>query len=135
MYSEANPYTNVNFVEEFGDFIGDRLDDIDILVEDFEFHVKHVNDSENVMLHNLLDSFGQIQNVDFPTHQSEHTLGLIVIKEKDNFSISDPVEKCCILNCSFGHSCISINRPHVNLKTKRSIRIENFNEVKIIRIG
>ena len=47
-YSRDNPYTGFKFVEEFWDFLGDRLNNANIIMGDFNFHVEDVKDSENV---------------------------------------------------------------------------------------
>ena len=74
-YSQGNPYTGFKFVEEFGDFLGDRLNNTNIIMGDFNFHVEDVKDYENLAFQDLLQSFGLIQHVGCPTHQSGHTLG------------------------------------------------------------
>ena len=79
--SENNPYTGFTFVDECGDFLGDRLNNIDMLVGGLNFHAEDVKNSANVVFQDLLYSFGLKQHVDCPTHQSGHTLDLIITKE------------------------------------------------------
>ena len=83
----------LKFVEEFRDVLGDRLNNTNIIREDFNFHVEDVKDMENLGFQDLLQSFGLIQHVDCPAHQSGHTLDLIIAKEEDTLFISDPVDK------------------------------------------
>ena len=47
-YSRGNPYTGFKFVDEFGDFLGNILNITNIIMGDFNFHVKDVKDSENL---------------------------------------------------------------------------------------
>ena len=47
-YSGGNPYTGFKFVEVFGDFLGDRLCNIDIVAGDIKVHAKNVKDSKNL---------------------------------------------------------------------------------------
>ena len=70
-YSGGNSHTGFRFVEEFGDLLGDRLKNIDMRVKHLNFPVK---DSKNLAFQDLLESFGLIQNVECPAHQSGHTL-------------------------------------------------------------
>ena len=92
-YSRDNLYTGFKFVEEFGDFLGDRLHNTNIIMGDFNFHVEDVKDSENLAFQDLLQSFGLIQHMGCTTHQSGHTLDLIITKEEDTLCVSDPVDK------------------------------------------
>ena len=71
------------FLAEFGDFLGDRLNNTDMLMWDFNCHVEDVKDSKNLAFQDLLESFGLIQCVACPMHQSGHTLDLIITKEED----------------------------------------------------
>ena len=64
---------------------------------DYNFHVEDVNDSEHLAFQDVLQSFGLIQHVGFPTHQSRHTLDLIIAREDDTLCISDPVDKFYIV--------------------------------------
>ena len=47
-YSRGNLYTCFKFVEEFGDFLGDKLNNTNIITGDFNFHVEVVKDSANL---------------------------------------------------------------------------------------
>ena len=47
---------------KFGDFPGNRLQNIDMLAGDFNFHVGDVKDSENLAYQHLLQSVWLIQN-------------------------------------------------------------------------
>ena len=54
------------FIEEYEDFLGDILDNTNIIMGDFNFYVEDVKDSENLAFQNLLQSFGLIQHVGCP---------------------------------------------------------------------
>ena len=79
-YSRGNPYTGFKFVERSGDFLGDILNNTNKIMGDFNFHVDDVKDSENLVFQDLQQSFGLIQHVGCPTHQSGHALDLILTK-------------------------------------------------------
>ena len=68
-YLRGNPNTGFKFVEEYWDFLWDRLNNTNIIMEDFNFHVENVKNSENLAFQDLLQSLGLIQKVGCPTHQ------------------------------------------------------------------
>ena len=98
---------------------------------DFNFHVEDVKDIENLVFQNLLQSFGLIQHVGCPTHQSGHNLDLIITKEEDTLCISDLVDKFYISDHNFVHSEIRVNRPQPVRKTIRTRRMRNVEEKEI----
>ena len=83
----------------------------------------------------LLQSFGLIQHVGCPTHQSRHTLDLIITKEDVTLYVSDPVDKFYISDHSFVHSEIRVNKPKVIRKTIKTRRMKNVEENKIKKKG
>ena len=46
-----------------------RLNNIDMLLRNFNLHVEDVRGSENLAFQDILESFGLVQYMDFPTHQ------------------------------------------------------------------
>ena len=76
----------------------------------------------------LLESFGLIQHVGCPIHQSGHTLNLIITKEEDTLCISDPVDKFYISDHSFVLSEIRVNKPQAVRRTIRTRRMRVFEE-------
>ena len=98
---------------------------------DINFHVEDVKDSENLAFQVLLQLFGLIQCVGCSTHQSGHTLNLIITKEQDTLCVSDPVDKFYISDHSFVHAEIRVNRPKVIRRTIRTRRMKNAEENKI----
>ena len=117
-YSRDNPYRGFKFVEAFGDFLGDRINNTDMIVGELNFYMEDVKDSENVVFQDLLESYGLIQHVGCPTHQSGHTSDLIVIKERDTFRISDHVDKLNISDHQF-YLEIGVNQPQAVRRTRR----------------
>ena len=91
-YSRGNLCTGLKFVEEFGYFLRDRLNNTNIIMGDFNSHVEDVQDSKHLAFQCLFQSLGLIQHVDYPTHLSGHTLDLIITKEEDTLCVSDWVD-------------------------------------------
>ena len=129
-YSRGNLYTDFWFVEEFGDFLGERLKNTKAIMGDFNFHVEDVKDSENLAFQDLLKSSGLIQYVGCLTHQSGHTLDFIITKEEDTLCISDPVDKFYISHHSFVHSEIRVNRQKVIRRTISTRRMKDVEGMK-----
>ena len=130
-YSRGNPYTGFKFVKESGDFLGDRLNNTNIIMGDFKFHVEDVKDSEILAFKDLLQLFGLIQHVGCTTHQSGHTLDLIITKEDNNLCVSDPVDKFYISDHSFVHSEIRVHKPQAIKRTIRTRITRNVEENEI----
>ena len=118
-------------MEEFGDFLRGRLNNTNIIMGDFNFHVEDIKYSKNLAFKDLLQSFGLIQHVGCPTYQSGHTLDLIITKEEDTLCVSDPVDKFYISDHSFVHSEIRINKPQVIRRAIRTRRMRNVEENEI----
>ena len=97
----------------------------------FNFHVEDVKDSEILAFKDLLQSFGLIQHVGCPTHQSGYTLDLIITKEEDALCVSDLVDKFYISDHSFVHSEIRANRPQAVRRTIRTRIMSNVEEKEI----
>ena len=63
-------------MEEFGDFLGGKLNNIDLQGGNFK----------NLEFQDALEFFGQVQHVDCLIHQLGYTLDLIISKERDIFA-------------------------------------------------
>ena len=81
--------------------------------------------------HYLLQSCGLIQHVGCPTHQSRHTLDLIITKEEVTLYVSDRVDTFDISDNIFVHSEIRVNKPQAVRRTIRTRRMRNFEEKEI----
>ena len=79
----------------------------------------------------LHQSFGLIQYVGCPTHQSGHTLDFIITKEEDTLHVSDQVDTFYISEDSSVHSEIRINKPHAVRRNIRTRRMRNVEEKEI----
>ena len=80
------------FLDEFPDFDGDITDNYKKLVifGDIKIHC-HIDDNNKMQcLDNILDSFDLKQKVDVPTHESGHTLDVLITPTLDNLIISLP---------------------------------------------
>ena len=83
--SRANNATCGQFMSEFADYISDLVSHPGelLIVGDFNFHMNEPNDPNASIFLNLLTSFGLAQHVRGPTHQSGHTLDLVITRSVD----------------------------------------------------
>ena len=87
-----HPVTLVIFIDEFPDFTGDRVDSYKKFINcgDISIHCDLDDNYEKQCLDNILDSFGLKQMIDVPTHESGHTLDVLITPTLDNLIISSP---------------------------------------------
>ena len=130
-YSRGNLYTGFMFVQKFGDFLGDRLNNTNIIMGDFNFHVEDVKDSENFGFSGSTSVIWADTTCRLPNTSSGHTLDLIITKEEDTLCVLDPVDKFYISDHSFVHSEIRVNKPQAVRRTIRNRRMRTFEEKEI----
>ena len=89
-----------------------------MITGDFNIHVDVVEDPGRVTFLDLLEAMGLLQHVTTPTHDSLHTLNLIITRQCDalvkdppvsDYHISDHWSVTCLLN---------LNKPIITRKTK-----------------
>ena len=87
-----HPVTSAIFLDEFPDFVGDIVDSSNkfIICVDINKHCYMDDNYEKQCLDNILDSFDLKQMVDVPTHESGHTLDVLITPTLDNLIISSP---------------------------------------------
>ena len=65
-----------------------------LIAGDFNIHVDVPGNAESVCLKELLESMGLQQHVNEPTHESGHTLDLIITRQCDSLLANIPVTDC-----------------------------------------
>ena len=91
-YCLMHPVTSAIFLDEFPYFVGDIVDSYKkfIICGDINTHCHMDDNYEKQCLDNILDSFELKQMVDVPTHESGHTLDVLITPTLDNLIISSP---------------------------------------------
>ena len=76
----------LSFLHELSDYIERTIIENGkvILLRDFNFHIKRVDNMDATNFLDFLDSFGQINRVNVPTHRFANTLDLIITSEDDS---------------------------------------------------
>ena len=62
-----------------------------LIAGDFNIHVDVPGNADSVCLKELLESMGLQQHVNVPTHESGHTLDLIITRQCDSLLANIPV--------------------------------------------
>ena len=97
-----------------------------MIAGDFNIHVDVVGDADRVKCLDLLEAMGLLQHVATPTHESGHTLDLIITRQCDalvkdpplsDYHISEHWSVTCLLN---------FDKPIINRKTKTFRKIKNI---------
>ena len=97
-----------------------------LITGDFNIHVDVVGDPNCVKFLDLLEAMGLLQHVTTPTHESGHTLDLIITRQCDalvkdqpfgDYHISDHWSVTCLLN---------LDKPIITRKTKTFRKIKNI---------
>ena len=89
-YSPMHPVILAILLDEFPNFIGDILDSYKkfIICGHINIHCDMGDNYEKQCSDNILDSFDLKQMVDVPTHESGHTLDVLITPTLDNLIIS-----------------------------------------------
>ena len=84
----SNGFTFTQFIDEFIDLLTyiNATHPNSLIVGDFNIHVDNPNSKEGIRFNEILQEYGFIQHVSFPTHSKGHTLDL-VITPKDSLLI------------------------------------------------
>ena len=86
-----HPVMSAIFLDEFPDFVGDILDSYKkfIIYDDINIHCDMDDNYEKKCLDTILDSFDLKQMVDVPTHESEHTLDVLITPTLESHSTKE----------------------------------------------
>ena len=108
-YSPNHPVTTGVFFEEFSDYLESIIFSSEplLVTDDFNIHVDVVGDPDREKFLELLETIRLQQHVVTPTHESRHTLDLIITRQCENlvkttpvsdYHISDHWSVTCLLN-------------------------------------
>ena len=127
-YSPSHPVNIDVFFEEFSAYLESIILSSEplLIAGDFNIHVDVVGDPDRVKFLDLLEAMGLLQHVTTPTHESGHTLDLIITWQCDalvkdppvsDYHISDHWSVTCLLN---------LDKPIITRKTKTFRKIKNI---------
>ena len=94
-YSRNHPVTTSVFFADFSSFLENIMSSVPLLIAgDFNIHVEVPGNAERVCFKELLESTGLQQHVNEPTHESGHTLDLIITRHCDSLLADIHVSDC-----------------------------------------
>ena len=98
-YTSNHPVTTSVFFADFSSFLESIImSSVPLLIAgDFNIHVDVPGNADSVCLKELLESVGLQQHVNEPTHESGHTLDLIITRQCDSLLANIPVTECFLI--------------------------------------
>ena len=133
--SKKNGYTTKQFLDEFSNFVDDRilLPDKLLICGDFNFHVDNQACNDSTQFQSLITSYGLKQLVGVPTHAKGHILDLVLIRSSDTFTSNLEVNDMLLsdhfwvtFTCAFAKP--DIVKKHVSYRNITKICRETFLE-------
>ncbi len=118
-YSKNHPVTDATFIEEIQDYFEsvvlckEKL----LIAGDFNLHVNDESDSYANEFLDILVSFGLVNHVSVPTHESGNTLDLLITRNNNELVLSTPKAGYHISDHCFVSTRLDIPRPDLQLKT------------------
>lgn len=105
-----------------------------LLAGDFNLHVDVADDCGAVKFCNRINIINFRQHVQIPSNRLGHTLDLIISRDVDELTITDPVPTHYVSDHSFIETTLSLRKPSLQVKkliyTKyREINIQSFNYI------
>lgn len=90
--TEAHPVTTSTFFREFSDLLEDCVlcPEKLILTGDFNIHVDDHTSTDATKFTDIMNTFSLQQHVSIPTHDSGHTLDLIITRSTNDIVLSCP---------------------------------------------
>ena len=126
--SKKNGFTNKQFLDEFSNFIDDRilLPDKLVICGDFNFHVDNQSCKDSTSFMSLLKSYGLAQLVAKPTHTKGHTLDLLITRSTETFISNIEVKDMCLSDHFWVHFSSNFTKPGI---TKKHVKYRNISKI------
>ena len=127
-YSSSYPVTVNVFFEEFSAYLESIILSSEplLITGDFNIHVVVVGDPNRVKFLDLLEAMGLLQHVTTPTHESGHTLDLIITRQCDALVKDPPVSDYHISDHGSVTCLLNLDKPIITRKTKTFRKIKNI---------
>ena len=116
--SETHPVPPSVFFREFSHYLENVVLCPEVLVisSDFNFHIDDPFDNDAKKFGDLLETFGLIQHLSFPTHISGHWLDLIITRSFNDIMVRSPHPSFFLSDHCFAECILSIPSPLVTVK-------------------
>ena len=112
-YSIDHPISSTVFFEEFSTYLEDifMAPGILLIAGDFNFHVDCLCDNDAKNFAEILQTYGLQQHVQVPTHESGHTLNIIITRSNNGITVSSPKAALTLSDHFFIECNLNIPRP------------------------
>ena len=133
-YSDVNPVTNSMFIDDFTDWIGERVMTYDniIITGDFNLHVNEVDDPEIQVFNNNITALGFNQVVDFETHKQGNHLDLILVEELSKLKIANCFPGPYLSDHCIVETVLTQNREDMLRKSVTNRKLHNIDQQQLI---
>ena len=130
-YSSNHPVTTSVFFADFSSFLESIImSSVPLLIAgDFNIHVDVPGNADSVCLKELLESMGLQQHVNEPTHETGHTLDLIITRQCDSLLANIPVTDCLFSDHSTLICDLTVDKPPL---PKKKI---SFRKTKVVGVN
>lgn len=127
-YSEAHPVSTSVFLDEFSVFLESVVLCTEVLViaGDFNLHVNDLDDADARRFSELLETFGLVQHVNFPTHISGNSLDLIITRSSNDIMVISPrpslfLSDHCFVLCTFAVPSVTVEKKQVSFRRWKKV--------------
>ena len=133
-YSDANPVTNSMFIDDFTDWIGERVMTYNniIITGDFNLHVNEVDDPEIQVFNNTITALGFNQVVDFEMHKQGNHLDLILVEELSKLKIANCFPGPYLSDHCTVETVLTQNREDMLRKSVTNRKLHNIDQQQFI---
>ncbi len=127
-YSQAHPVSDATFMKEIEDYFDSVVlcNELLLIVGDFNIHVDDDSDYYGREFCDLFSGFGLVNHVTVPTHDSGHTLDLIITRNTSEITLAKPRAGYYISDHCFVSTKLGIPRPELQIKTVSFRQIKNI---------
>ena len=134
-YSDANPVTNSMFIDDFTNWIGERVMTYDniIITGDFNLHVNEVDNPEIQVYNNTITALGFNQVVDFEAHKKGNHLDLILVEELSKLKIANCFPGPYLPDYCTVETVLTQNREDMQRKSVTNRKIYNIDQQQFIQ--
>ena len=133
-YSDQNRCTDAMFLDDWSEFLESLLTEHtnNIICGDFNLHIDDLNNPDAQSFQDMVNAFGLNNNVSFPTHQSGHTLDLILSECMSGITVSEAVPGSFLSDHTLILCDVNIDKPPLEVRecTYRKLKDIDKSEFK-----
>ena len=133
-YSDWNKCTDAMFLDDWAEFLESLLTEHtnNIICGDFNLHIDDLDNPDAQVFLDMVNAFGLNNNVTFPTHQSGHTLDLILSECISGITVNEVVPGSFLSDHTSILCDVNIDKPPLEVRecTYRKLKDIDKSEFK-----